>query len=295
MNTAPAPLQISAGTSLCTIHSEIGGSLGSWIVGGQPMLHSAALQAITARTAFGMSSFPLVPYSNRIGGARFAWDGETHMLAFNAPPEVNAIHGVGFNRPWAVMAQSECRITLGLHHQSDQEWPWPFAAEQSYAISDDTLTITMRACNLAAKPVPLAFGHHPYFDQDGAQLTFTADRVWMAGTDSLPTMPVTPHGNFDFSAPSLVSDHEVDHCFAGWDGTAHIMWAGRAHALEIATSPNLPAAVVYIPKDGAAFCFEPVPHINNALNLAPHEPAMPVIAPGEMFEAEIVMRATLAG
>jgi aldose 1-epimerase len=287
-------LRIAKGNANCSVHAHIGGSISSWIVDGQHMLHSARAASIAAGNAFGMSSFPLVPYSNRIGNGRFIWDGERHTLALNSPPEPHAIHGVGFTRRWAVTAHSETSLTLALDHHGDQEWPWPFAAEQSYTISDDSLTMTMRARNLATMPVPLAFGHHPYFDQEGAQLTFDAGRVWMAGRDNLPIIVTIPKGNFDFSSPSFVRDHEVDHCFADWNRTARITWKGRAHALEINASPTLPAAVVYIPKDGAAFCCEPVPHINNALNLAGHEPAMPVIAPGDAFEAQIVMRAVTA-
>ena len=72
---------------------------------------------------------------------------------------------------------------------------------------------------------------------------------------------------------------------AGVSGPVQISWVGRPLRLEIGS--NLPAAVVYVPKGGDSFCFEPVPHINNALNLPGHAPAMPIIAPGERFEAEI--------
>jgi galactose mutarotase-like enzyme len=48
---------------------------------------------------------------------------------------------------------------------------------------------------------------------------------------------------------------------------------------------------VYIRPDLDAFCFEPVAHINNALNRHDRESAMPVVAPGESFEASIRFRA----
>jgi aldose 1-epimerase len=53
----------------------------------------------------------------------------------------------------------------------------------------------------------------------------------------------------------------------------------------------LPSAVVFIRKGDDGFCFEPVPHINNALNLVDREPAMPVVAPGKAFCACIRLRA----
>jgi aldose 1-epimerase len=53
----------------------------------------------------------------------------------------------------------------------------------------------------------------------------------------------------------------------------------------------LPSAVVCIRSGEAGFCFEPVPHINNALNLRESEPAMPILAPGDTFKASIRFRA----
>jgi galactose mutarotase-like enzyme len=70
-----------------------------------------------------------------------------------------------------------------------------------------------------------------------------------------------------------------------WDGRARIAWEGRP--LELLITSDLPAAVVYIPKGEDRFCFEPVPHCNNALNREDADPPMPVVAPGEEFTAVI--------
>jgi aldose 1-epimerase len=58
-------------------------------------------------------------------------------------------------------------------------------------------------------------------------------------------------------------------------------------ALEISGSPELSAAVVYVRSGADGFCFEPVPHINNALHLRGYEPGMPIVAPGGTFSARI--------
>jgi aldose 1-epimerase len=107
-------------------------------------------------------------------------------------------------------------------------------------------------------------------------------------------MPITVAGPYDFSTESAVAGHDIDHCYAGVTGPVRLRWAGRPNALNIMSSPELSAAVVYVPKGGDAFCFEPVPHINNALNLPGHKPAMPVIAAGESFAARIEFHAVAA-
>jgi aldose 1-epimerase len=279
------------GADRCELLPQLGGSIGAWTVDGQPMLRTASAASIAARDPFGTGSFPLVPYSNRIGHAAFEWDGKIHTLARNFSPETNAIHGVGFERPWQVQGGTSDSVLLKLLHQPDAGWPWPFEARQRITIAERELTLDLTAINLASRPVPLAFGHHPYFPQRGASLTFRARGVWMVGDDGLPSERVKTGGAFDFSRPTPVEGCAIDHCFTGWTGPACISWLEKPYALEIAASWTLPCAVVYIKQGAEGFCFEPVPHINNALNLHDREPAMPVAAPGETFRASIHFRA----
>lgn len=287
-----APVVLEHGQDRCEIYPAIGGSIGRWSVGDQEMLRVASRESVDARDPFGMGTFPLVPYSNRIGYAHFSWDGEPVDLVPNFLPEPHAIHGVGWKRCWTVAAHSGHTATLRLSHVADPHWPWSFEAEQEIALGDASLRLTLRVTNRADEPVPLAFGHHPYFDQVGASMRFAAKEVWMSGEDSLPTAAVEPRGQFDFQATGPVSGRSIDHCYSGIDGVAVITWADRPLRLHIASNPQLPAAVIYIPEGGDAFCFEPVPHVNNALNLPGQTPAMPILQPGETSETTIILQAS---
>jgi aldose 1-epimerase len=282
-------IEIGADESRCTLAPKLGGSILSWTVAGQPLLRSASDAEIASGKRLGLASFPLVPWSNRIGGGRFAWGGRDIAITPNFAPEPHAIHGIGWNEAWAVEAQSRSSATLTLEHQGDARWPWAFWAQQSVSVEAGRLTIAMSARNLSSESAPLAFGHHPYFDREGASLWFKAKRVWMNGEDMLPTESEVPSGRFDFSEEGSLAGRAVDHCFAGWDGAARIAWEGRPLGLSITS--DLPAAVVYVPQGGDRFCFEPVPHSNNALNRADADPPMPVIAPGAVFEASLCFTA----
>jgi aldose 1-epimerase len=210
----------------------------------------------------------------------------------NFAPEPHAIHGVGWKRPWAIAEVAHTHCVLALHHQADTCWPWSFEATQSFKLKDGKLEMKLSATNLAEEPVPLAFGHHPYFDQEGASLSFNAATVFLSGDDALPTEAIPPADQFNFSDANAVEGRAIDHCFAGWDGKASISWADRPHALAITT--DMAAAVVYVPMGGAAFCFEPVPHINNALNRPGEAPSMPILQPGESLSWTIVFTAVPA-
>ncbi len=289
--TMDDPLTLRAGDAMCSISPACGGSLTGWTIGRQRLLRAASAADIAARTPLGMASFPLVPYSNRIADGRFDWAGGTVQLARNFAPEPHAIHGVGWQRAWQVTEQGAAAATLSLAHAGDSGWPWPFHAVQQVVLSPDSLTLSLRVTNLHTAPVPLAFGHHPYFDQAGASLQFAAKAVWMNDNAGLPDSPVAPAGSYAFGTEARIEGRALDHCYTGWDGRARIGWEGGARRVEITTSPPLPAAIVYVPHGGDTFCFEPVPHMNNALNLDGTEAAMPVIAPGARYCVDIVFRA----
>jgi aldose 1-epimerase len=283
-----ADVILAHGANRCEVLPELGGSIGAWTVHGQEMMRAASAASIAARDPYGMASFPLVPYSNRIGGGRFVFDGNLVTLAGNFPPEPHAIHGVGFEKPWQVIERARETVELALVHRPDAGWPWAFEARQRITVSDDVLTLNLSAVNLHSQAVPLAFAHHPYFPRAGAHLAFRAQGVWLVGEDGLPSRWTELEGRFDYSRGLPVEQADVDHCFTGWSGAARISWPGKPWALEITASSELPHAVVYIRSGLNAFCFEPVAHINDALN---RHADMPIIRSGESFNASIVFRA----
>lgn len=288
----PQLVKLMAGTAECILCPDVGGSIFSWSIDGQDMLRRANDGAIASGDPLQFASFPLVPFSNRIAEGKFDWEGENIKIDPNFSPEPHAIHGVGWKMPWETSEQSETRCVLSFDHKADSRWHWPFSATQTITLRETTLEIALEAVNLCNEPTPLAFGHHPYFDQQGAYLAFDAEPVFMSGADELPTRSETPSDPFDFSHGERVEGNDIDHCYGGWKGEARIIWQDRP--LGLVVTSNMPAAVVYIPKGGDAFCFEPVPHINNALNRPEEEPAMPVIPPGSSYRSTITMNAIAA-
>jgi aldose 1-epimerase len=284
-------LKLASGFDRCELLPGLGGSIGSWTVQGQPMLRAASDLAVASADPLGCASFPLVPYSNRIRDGHFEWAGRSISLARNFSPEPHSIHGVGFERPWDVCSSGADYAVLGLRHRPGAAWPWPFEAEQRISVANGLLNIEMSAVNLADRPVPLAFGLHPYFPREGAHLQFKAKRVWLMGDDGLPTLCVKPFDKFDYTIAMPVSRGDIDHCYTGWEGSARITWPRKAWALEISGSENLTCAVVCIGEDLEGFCFEPVPHLNDALNRHDADFSMPIAAPGERFTASVRFQA----
>jgi aldose 1-epimerase len=282
-------IEIADGDSICRLVPNMGGSISAWAVAGQNMLRCTSDDEIASRSPLQLSSFPLVPYSNRIGYGRFPWKNETIQVTPNFAPEPHSIHGTGWQNIWHVEQKDANAVSLHYRHNGNADWPWSFDARQDIQVSADSLRMDLYATNLSDHAVPLAFGHHPYFDQSGAALEFSASKVWHNGDNGLPVHAMAPTGDFDFETAHQVMGRNVDHCFTGWNGEARIWWADRALQLKITSS--LRAVVVYIPKGGDRFCFEPVPNVTNALNLAGEEPQLPLVEPGASVHSFVVLKA----
>lgn len=276
---------LHADAAICEIWPETGGSIGRWSIAGQEMFRRATSDATRQPQPLGMGTFPLIPYSNRIGFGRFDWGGQTYHLEPNFHPEPHSIHGTGWTARWTAEQVAADSVVLHYAHLADKHWPWPFEATQHIMLSPDGLTIKLAAKNLSDETVPLAFGHHPYFDSAGATLSFRADQIWQTGPDGLPDYAEQPTGQFDFTNGDPVQGRALDNGYSGWNGKAEICWAGRPLALEI--DADMAAAVVYVPDGGDSFCFEPVPHLINALNMPSQEPQMPLVLPGSTYRAQI--------
>jgi aldose 1-epimerase len=247
------------------------------------MLRSAATDALVAGDVLGCASFPLVPYSNRIGFGRFDWNARRIELPPHPIAAPHAIHGIGWESQWVVETHESDSVMLALYFAGDARWPWPFVARQSIEVGADGLKLRLSATNLALETVPLAFGHHPYFDAAGAMLSFSADDFYPTGEYGLPGKPTAPVRNTDFSRLRPIGDAPIDNVFGRWNGAAQIIWEGRKYALEVTSS--LPHAVLYTPAGEAFFCFEPVPHLTDALNRADGD--MRSTEPGQSFSSSI--------
>jgi aldose 1-epimerase len=212
-----------------------------------------------------MALFPLLPYCNRIGSARFAWLGTEYELERNFGDSPHAIHGLGWRRPWNVRQSARAEATLVLGHRPDPSWPFAFDAEVTYSLSGTGLTVAMRLTNRHASAAPAGLGVHPYFPKEhDPALRFNATGAWRNGDDALPSRHGPVPEDWQHTGFRPVALSRLDNCFTGWDGTAEIQ-AGPA-SLRIEASPVFRQLQVFTPHWAEFFCVEPVTHVPDALN-----------------------------
>src|SRR5215210_5806467 len=101
-----------------------------------PLLRPSDAAAIASNNPSRLACFPLVPFANRIAGSRFSFAGREHRLAANRPPDPMAIHGFGFQSPWAAEVTDEAAIQLTHEHRAPSS-PFRYRAEQAFRLEPE--------------------------------------------------------------------------------------------------------------------------------------------------------------
>jgi aldose 1-epimerase len=238
----------------------------------------------------GLSSFPLVPWSNRIRAGRFTFGGRSVALTPNL--RGHAIHGLGCRTSWTVTDRSPSDAILE-HRHAPGEWPWRYRATQRITVTADGLDVDMVVTNESETAMPVGLGWHPYFPRT-AETTLHArvTGLWLTDAEILPTVRVAPPPDRDPRLGLAVDRVALDNVFVGWDQEAVIAWPERAARLRMTARGPLTTLVVYTPPGEAFFCAEPVSHITEAFNLAAagrQDTGILGLAPGESARAAMTL------
>jgi aldose 1-epimerase len=267
----------------CEIKPELGGCIAGLWLGDVPVLQST--RAADLHSVRQSGSYPLVPFSNRIGHAQLLWQGTDRPLIKNFDPEPHAIHGVGWERPWTVLEHSESFALLSYEHKADAAWPFDFDTSQAFKLSPGSLEMTISITNQSQQKAPVGLGWHPYFvKRAGSHLHFNATGRWEMGADQLPTHREANTG-LDVDPNHL----KVDHCFDGWSGAVTL----QDDLLCTRISSSLNRLVVYTTAHNESIAIEPVSHVNNALHMlatsgaTAAELGVVVLQPGETFSCDM--------
>ncbi len=273
-------LELKNGDWQAALAPETGGAVARLTHRGRDVLRAAP---DGAREPLAMASFPLVPFANRIANGRFRFAGHDVRLPRNFGDHPHVLHGHGWQAPWRVVSRDESQAVLAFAHAADA-WPWPYAAEQRFALSADGLRVELLLTSRGAEPMPFSLGFHPYFPKF-SQTRLQADvrGVWLSDDACIPTVLAAPAHFLDLARGTALAEAPfVDHCHTGWAGTAVI--AQPEFTLRLSASPELDFLHVFVPSGADYFCAEPVSAMPDAFNRAPAaETGLRVLPPGATF------------
>ena len=248
-------ITLTAGDAEVTVLPGNGGRVGGVRVGGVELLRQGE--------RFGC--FPMVPWCGRIREGRFRDGATVRQMPLNAPP--HAMHGTARDAAWRVArtGADEAVLTYDLA----EPWPYPGRVTQQFALTADSLTLTM-SVETYESSFPAQIGWHPWFNRSlgGADVAIGFAPAWQEerGEDHLPT------GHRVDPEPGPWDD-----CFGmpgGVDVT--LTWPGQ---LELRVTSREEWVVVY-DEQREAVCVEPQTGPPDGLNTHPR-----LVTPLEPLEA----------
>ncbi|TIS47511.1 MAG: aldose 1-epimerase, partial [Mesorhizobium sp.] len=235
----------------------------------------------------------LVPWSNRISGGGFTFDGRFHAVAPNIPGEAFPIHGDGFQKPWRLARRTDTEAELVLDEGAIG--PYRYAATVTYALQDGALEAQLTVENRAGMRLPYGLGFHPWFPRgDTTLLGAKARRVWLEDERHLPVgvVPVSERPAWDFSRSIPLPWDWVNNAFDGWNRRASITQLEEGIRITLTASPELGVYILYSPSsDADFFCFEPVSHPVDAH----HGEGLTVLEDGQTMSATMRLDWAVAG
>ena len=222
-----------------TLNPSIGGSISAfeWVEDdrARPILRKCNRSSENVLDA---SSFPLVPYVNRIRGGAFTFRGRAVHLKPNMPGDPSPLHGQGWLNPWVVNESGPQYAVLSYRHAAG-EWPWDYEARQEFALDEGGLSIGLECRNIGSEAMPCGLGFHPYFPcGPETRLDTRVTHAWTIDARVLPVERVQASGRYDLE-DRKVCRQGLDNGFAGWGGEARMTDPAWPYALRL-SSPTAP-------------------------------------------------------
>ncbi len=234
----------------------------------------------------------LHPWANRLAGPSYRVSETTVRLPgpqghYATDPNGLPIHGAlpGHLR-WAVQAGSPPeRVSARLLWDAPELLKlFPFEHELLFdaevAGGGVMLTTTLRATG--SKPVPVAFGFHPYLRIPGSsrrdwRVVLGATQRLVLDEQMIPTGAQEPLVEREF----MLGEHSWDDGLAGLDpGAARFQVSDGTTTLTVSFEEGFDYAQVYAPPEHDYICFEPMTAPTNALNSGR---GLTLVAPGDDY------------
>lgn len=248
-------IELRAGSARASIDPLRGGRVASLAIADRELLlgpQSADNRSIR------WGCFLMAPWTGRLAGGRFDWRGTAIQL-----PRTHgrhAIHGLGWNRPWRIVAASGKVATLELDLR-EAGWPMGGTVRETITLAPDH--IELRAEVVAGDEMPVALGWHPWFlRRGGATVRLQAEAVLQVNR-MIPTGETRPvRGRYDLRNGPELGARRLDDVFTGVRSPIIVGWPDLD--LQIEMGHDQPDVVVYTPP--RVFCVEPMTAPPNAFN-----------------------------
>ena len=260
--------------------TELAASLRSLRVGGLPLVQEYADELGPPP---GGAGIVMVPWPNRVAGARWTLDGVEQRLDVTEPSTGNAIHGLLRNTGYLPLDQTPDSVTLAATVFPQHGYPGHLGTTVRYALVDDGVEVAHTVVNHGATPAPVALGAHPYLrvgdtPSDDLVVTVAAETYLETDDRAIPVGERPVAGSpYDLRDGRRVGDTRLDTCFtdltADADAHRHRLVAPDGSGVELWSDLQCGFVQVYANRafpmpagPGTAVAVEPMTAAPDALN-----------------------------
>ena len=239
----------------------------------------------------------LAPWANRLGERRYEVEGvvvDLDGLDLHTDDHGLPIHGtMSAQSGWKVVERAEhsftTRFDFGEHPELLASFPFPHELRIRVDVDGSTLRVATTVAATSDRPVPVAFGYHPYLRlpgvrRDDVYLRLPARRHLRLNDRGLPTGAAHTEAAENERLGSRTFDdlYQVED-----DRRLELTGGGRRLVLELGEGYGF--AQVFTPDAGGSVCLEPMTAAVNALV----EGSYALVAPGATFTARFSLEVEL--
>lgn len=286
----------TAGARVEATISRRGAALRALSVDGVDLVEPTAMTEPAPKTA----GATLVPWPNRIEGARWDLDGTEQLLEVSEPDLGHAIHGLLVDTDYDVVLESPHEIELSALMHDMPGYPFQLEVGVRYSLDTQGIRVAHSVRNVSSRTAPFGMGAHPYVcvgehPVEGLELRIQANRALDLDSSHIPRGEFLVEGSaWDLRAGSRVSDavpHATYTGLAHADGhVVHRLRSGTGTAVELWADRDFRWVQVYVDHAfvsdrGArtAIAIEPMTAPPNALRSGD---GLLWLQPGERWDAE---------
>ena len=239
----------------------------------------------------GLHGIPLMaPWANRLDEQAFYANGKRYAFDMQLGNVNGAIPIHGFmsrTDQWQVVevkhdgkaAWVTSRLDAYKQPMWMKQWPFAHAMELTYRLQDGMLEVLTKITNMAAEPMPVSIGYHPFYQltdspREEWTISVPARTRWLLQYQKVPTGQTEPTDKFFPGGKGALKDYNLDDVFSDLvrdaQGRATYTVRGRKQQIDIAQGPNYRSLVIYSPNP-----------LNTGLGsqVAPPNPNAPAPAP----------------
>lgn len=231
----------------------------------------------------------LFPFVNRIKDGKYFFNKKNYTLAINEVERNNALHGLVFNKTFALddqeINQDYTSVKLSYTDKGlNSGFPFKFKIELNYKLTNDGLNLKITVINEDKSAFPFCVGWHPYFiseDLYNSYLHFNCDKKLVLDDQFIPT----GYNDFKTEMPFKIKNNKLD------DGyllkSNNINFITPKYKLEISSSHTENYLQVFTPEQENTIAIEPMTAVPNSFN---NKIGLQILEPGEKYNIEWTLK-----